>query len=57
MGGVAVDDMQIDPGTIVTKTTDVDKMQINSEMLAPHIMISSVPSELQVRLLSFFWVV
>ena len=53
---VTIDNVQIDPGMVATKTTDVDEMQIDSETLAPHITISSVPSGLQVRSLSFFWV-
>ena len=38
-----------------TKVTDVDEMQIDSGTVAPLITISTAPSGLQVKSLSFFW--
>ena len=52
MGGVTVDDMQIDPGTIATKTTDVDEIQIDSGVLSP---LATISTGLQVNSLKFLF--
>ena len=53
-GATNVDEMQIDPGTIVvpTKTAEVGEVQIDSRTVAPHITIPTAPGGLQVKSLN-----